>query len=58
MTGEKNDAKIGLGDTQWQYRRRYGKPLLHDDAYVLIKPQADAKVCQGVTTEVIGNCGF
>ena len=30
----------------------------HDDAYVLIKPQADAKVCQGVTTEVIGNCGF
>jgi len=30
----------------------------HDDAYLLIKPQGDDKVCQGVTTDVIGNCGF
>lgn len=30
----------------------------HDDAYLLIKPQGDEKVCQGVTTDVIGNCGF
>ncbi len=30
----------------------------HDDAYLLIKPQGDDKVRQGVTTDVIGNCGF
>jgi N-acyl-D-amino-acid deacylase len=30
----------------------------HDDAYLLIKPQGDGKVRQGVTTDVIGNCGF
>ncbi|CAB1056807.1 N-acyl-D-amino-acid deacylase (EC [Olavius sp. associated proteobacterium Delta 1] len=30
----------------------------HDDAYLLINPQCDEKVCQGVTTDVIGNCGF
>ncbi len=30
----------------------------HDDAYLLIKPQGDQKVHQGVTTDVIGNCGF
>ena len=30
----------------------------HDDAYLLINPQCDDKVRQGVTTDVIGNCGF
>jgi len=30
----------------------------HDDAYLLVKPQGNAKVRQGVTTDVIGNCGF
>ena len=30
----------------------------HDDAYLLINPQGDDKVRQGVTTDVIGNCGF
>jgi N-acyl-D-aspartate/D-glutamate deacylase len=30
----------------------------HDDAYLLINPQGDQKVCQGVTTDVTGNCGF
>jgi N-acyl-D-amino-acid deacylase len=30
----------------------------HDDAYLLITPQGDDKVRQGVTTDVIGNCGF
>ena len=30
----------------------------HDDAYVLIDPQCSQKVVQGVTTDVIGNCGF
>jgi N-acyl-D-amino-acid deacylase len=30
----------------------------HDDAYVLIDPQCSQKVLQGVTTDVIGNCGF
>ena len=30
----------------------------HDDAYLLIKPQGNQKVRQGVTTDVIGNCGF
>ena len=30
----------------------------HDDAYLLINPHCDDKVRQGVTTNVIGNCGF
>jgi len=30
----------------------------HDDAYLLLNPQCEAKVLQGVTTDVIGNCGF
>jgi N-acyl-D-amino-acid deacylase len=30
----------------------------HDDAYFIAKPSCDDKVLQGVTTEVIGNCGL
>ncbi len=30
----------------------------HDDGYVLNKPSCDPKLLQGVTTQVIGNCGF
>ena len=30
----------------------------HDDAYLIAKPSCDDKVLQGVTTEVIGNCGL
>ena len=30
----------------------------HDDAYLMAKPSCDDKVLQGVTTEVIGNCGY
>ena len=30
----------------------------HDDAYLFINPQCEDKVRQGVTTDVIGNCGF
>lgn len=29
----------------------------HDDLYVLVRPTADAKVLQGVTSVVTGNCG-
>ena len=29
----------------------------HSDAYLLLEPSAAGKVFQGVTTEVIGNCG-
>ena len=29
----------------------------HSDAYLLIEPDAACKICQGVTTEVVGNCG-
>jgi len=30
----------------------------HDDAYLLKVPTGDHKILQGVTTDVIGNCGF
>jgi N-acyl-D-amino-acid deacylase len=30
----------------------------HDDAYILYNPQCPEKVFQGVTTVVVGNCGF
>jgi len=30
----------------------------HDDVYLLVNPQCDDKVLQGVTTNVIGNCGI
>ena len=30
----------------------------HDDLYLLVNPACDEKVLQGVTTDVIGNCGF
>jgi N-acyl-D-aspartate/D-glutamate deacylase len=33
-------------------------PHTHDEAYILIDPQCSQKVLQGVTTAVIGNCGF
>jgi len=33
-------------------------PHSHDDAYLLINPQCDEKVRQGVTTDIIGNCGY
>lgn len=29
----------------------------HSDAYLLVEPSAPSKVYQGVTTEVVGNCG-
>ena len=30
----------------------------HDDAYFFVNPRCDEKIFQGVTTDVIGNCGF
>jgi N-acyl-D-amino-acid deacylase len=30
----------------------------HSDLAILVNPKAESKVMQGVTTEVIGNCGF
>jgi len=30
----------------------------HDDVYLLSNPQCDEKILQGVTTNVIGNCGI
>ncbi len=30
----------------------------HSDAYLLIEPSAPSKIYQGITTEVIGNCGI
>lgn len=29
----------------------------HSDAYILLEPNAPSKIHQGVTTEVVGNCG-
>ncbi|TKJ28658.1 MAG: hypothetical protein CEE40_11015 [Chloroflexi bacterium B3_Chlor] len=33
-------------------------PHSHSDSTLLVNPQAESKIRQGVTTEVIGNCGF
>lgn len=33
-------------------------PHSHDDGYLLVNPRCEEKVLQGVTTEIIGNCGF
>ena len=30
----------------------------HDDVYLLMNPQCDEKILQGVTTNVVGNCGI
>jgi N-acyl-D-aspartate/D-glutamate deacylase len=30
----------------------------HDDVYLLVNPRCDEKILQGVTTDVIGNCGI
>lgn len=30
----------------------------HDDLYLLVNPTCDEKILQGVTTTIIGNCGF
>jgi len=30
----------------------------HSEISLLARPEAAAKICQGVTTEVVGNCGF
>lgn len=30
----------------------------HSDYFILVDPHAESKVCQGVTTEVAGNCGY
>jgi N-acyl-D-amino-acid deacylase len=30
----------------------------HDDVYLLVNPRCDDKILQGVTTNVIGNCGI
>ena len=30
----------------------------HDDLFVLRKPAADEKILQGITTLILGNCGF
>jgi len=29
----------------------------HSDAYILLQPAAESKIRQGVTTEIVGNCG-
>jgi len=29
----------------------------HSDTYILLEPSADSKLFQGVTTEIVGNCG-
>jgi len=29
----------------------------HSDAYILLEPDAPSKIYQGVTTEIVGNCG-
>ncbi|MEI6971348.1 MAG: D-aminoacylase [bacterium] len=29
----------------------------HSDGYILVQPTADSKICQGITTEITGNCG-
>src|SRR3972149_1187695 len=33
-------------------------PHAHSDFTILADPRAEGKICQGITTEINGNCGF
>jgi N-acyl-D-amino-acid deacylase len=52
------DAKMVLDATGMVVSPGFIDTHSHDDAYILIDPQCSQKVVQGVTTDVIGNCGF
>lgn len=61
-------ARVGRGHPSTAARTIDGKGLVacpgfidihsHSDLALLVNPTADSKVLQGVTTEVIGNCGY
>ncbi len=61
-------VEVGRGSPGKGYRTIKGRGLVacpgfidihgHSDLALLLNPTADSKVHQGVTTEVIGNCGY
>ncbi len=61
-------ARVGHGSPPRATRTLDGRGLVacpgfidihgHSDLALLVNPTADSKVLQGVTTEVIGNCGY
>lgn len=66
ITGDRITAMGDLGKAETHDRIDLSGQMLcpgfvdthsHSDAYLLIEPTAPGKVYQGVTTEVIGNCG-
>lgn len=67
--GITGDAIVDIGDlaeaSSHLKIKAYGKTVCpgfidahsHSDAYILIEPSAPSKVFQGISTEVVGNCG-
>lgn len=67
--GVRGDRIAALGDLTaaaarrtWRADGRYVCPGFidahsHSDAYLLIEPSAPSKIYQGITTEIVGNCG-
>ena len=54
---QKADAKTILDATGRMVCPGFIDAHSHSDAYLLIEPSAASKVYQGITTEVVGNCG-
>jgi len=68
--GVKNDRIVKIGDLEFSEAKEtidatnlvispgFIDIHSHSDNYLIVNPKAESKIRQGVTTEVIGNCGI